>query len=485
MSAKYLTNNKILLFDIILVLLSLFAIIPFIYLARYNVPGASDDLFHGFYFIDKSYFEGITSWYKSGYNGRYANAIFMQIPGRPFLNFGFGKVFPVITFLLFFLSLTYLLRMLTKHLSWRRTLLYVTMAFTFYLAYCPKINQFYWYSGLTVYVLPAIFYFLLLGILIRRFNEKQNIFSLLAVFILLFFIVGSNENWMFISVITIFAFFIISFIKKEKIKRTSWLILIFVIGFSLLMVLAPGTKHRIEAEGKALNNAALFPSLSYAFFHIGEYLKEWFFSSWFIFVVAFIFILPKKNKMPASSVEKLNFPVGSFLFIFIIYLSIFIIFYSLGHFHPLRLRGMLPGFFVSTLLLLYLLYWLTKHPLFDKIKKNIPVTAIYTIVVFGFIMGISQSNNIKNVYDDIISGNAKKQAQQSKWLIDHIKNSPKDSLHIPNIDTKTKTLYSFSIDQKPKGWFHWMSSTYFNKTYLVEDKSQSLEEYMKVYKEEN
>lgn len=75
-------ENKIL--ASIIFLLSLIVIGPFLYLAQYNVPGASDDLFHGFNMTDRSYFNSIYHWYKDGYNGRFANAFFMLIPGRPF-----------------------------------------------------------------------------------------------------------------------------------------------------------------------------------------------------------------------------------------------------------------------------------------------------------------------------------------------------------------------------------------------------------------
>ena len=99
-------NFQIKTLQLLICLVSVVLIAPFLYISQYNVPGASDDFFHGFYLLEEGgYFSGVWEWYSSGYNSRYSNALFMQVPGRPFLSFGFGAVFPVISFSFLFVSI--------------------------------------------------------------------------------------------------------------------------------------------------------------------------------------------------------------------------------------------------------------------------------------------------------------------------------------------------------------------------------------------
>lgn len=461
----------------LIILLCLFAIFPFIYLIQYNIPGASDDMAHGFLFIDKSYFDGIYTWYTKGYNGRFANAFFMQLPGRPFLNTGFGKVFPFFTFTCFFASIFYLLNSINGKINWKNNLFFSLLIFTYFLAFTPSVQQFYWYSGTTVYILPAIFYFVLLSLLIKNFNKKFSAFKLIIATLLLFFIIGSHENWMIIGLITVFFFIANSLLSKEKIIFSSYFILIWAIILASFVLFAPGTTHRMSGEGGVSGNADLWGSLCHSVLYSGSYIKDWFLNIGFVISFIGLIFLPQSKTVKSDTLKEYSnilLLIIAFAFIFI---SFFILLYSLGLHVKLRLRGILPGFFTSSIIIFYLARRLSMNSrissLTDKISKN----ANYIIIITGLVLGISSSPNINNAYTDIFSGNAKEASQQILWLQNFINKSKEKELRIPQLNLKTKTLYLLSIPYPEDGWNSWTINTYFHKKIIL-DTNITFEEFL-------
>ena len=139
----FLSNN---IHIILIVVVSLFVIFPFVFLTQYNVPGASDDLLH--------------VWF---------NAFFMQLSGRFFLESWFGKTFPILLFVGLFFAIFSLFQSHQKQTS--KNMLYSLVLLAFFLAKTPDIHQFFWFSGSTVYVIPAIFYFRFISLQIKHLNK--------------------------------------------------------------------------------------------------------------------------------------------------------------------------------------------------------------------------------------------------------------------------------------------------------------------------
>jgi len=209
------TNQIENLFLFFIAIICLFSLYPFIFLACLNLPEASDDFFHAVFHTKNSYWEGIKEWYTGGYNGRYANAIFMLLPGRPFMNVGFSRTFPIVIIVFLYIGLLLLFDSLNRK-KWKHNIIYSLIVITFFYTFIPDIKLFYWYSGATVYIFSLVMYIFLLDLFIRFFNKKQNIFYIISSVLLLFLIIGSHENWMIISFITIILFVIDNMLKKEK-----------------------------------------------------------------------------------------------------------------------------------------------------------------------------------------------------------------------------------------------------------------------------
>jgi len=467
-------------YSIIIIILCLFVIFPFVFLAQYNIPGASDDLFHGWFKIDKSYFEGIWSWYSDGYNGRFANAFFMLLPDRFFLKPGFGKVFPLFLMSMLFVSIFYLIKAYNRKSNTRKNLFFTTVLFSFYLAITPDIHQFYWYSGATVYVVPAVFYFFYLGLQLKAIQTKLSVWKVILSILLLFFVVGSNENWMVIGLVTSVLFFVNPILLKKRPTIGQILILAFTLIFAFMVVFAPGTSDRISAEGQRIVNANFLASFSLATFNIFDFLTKWFLNWGGLITMLGMLIVFSHESNRNNVLKSFSNKFIIYLLLLLIFAGILIMLYSLGHFVPIRERGVVPTFFLSTLVLVFIVFRLSQH---DKLKSKLNYFTKKTgffILSVGMIFIFSNSSNVKNAYSDIFSENAKEAAEQSVWVQNYIKCNTSSEILIPQLNRKTKTLYTFYIPENQNGWYHWAAVKYFNKKKILIDKTRTLEEFIKI-----
>lgn len=472
----YTQKEKILLF--LIVVLSFFGILPFLLLCQYNVPGASDDLWHAMNMTNRSYFDAIWRWYYlDGYNGRYANAFFMLIPGRIFMKSWFGVVFPISVFISMFLSIWYMMRAVVPKetkLSW----IFAMILLTFMVAAAPHIIQFYWYSGATVYVVPTILFFLLLGMLIRYF-EDLNAIRIVILAILLFFITGSNENWAIVSMLTVFMF-VFNQLLSKKLTTKQWIVCGLTLLFFVMIIFAPGSSRRLAAEPAISTrpNADLTGSLVMSVFHIAEYCNKWFlnFGSILLLFGAFLFNRVYKRNV----LSKVHIVLLGALFLLILFSGILILLFSLGHFEPIRQRGLMPIFMAEIPLAI-----LITVRLGEKIREKttciiqVPTYIQYCILLVGLIFVISSSVNIRNAYSDIISGNAKSDAEENLWMQNYLMTSEDDVISMPQFQHKSKTLYYLPIPTKNPSWDHWLVTTYFHKKEITIDNTISMDEFRK------
>jgi hypothetical protein len=446
---------------------------------RFNLPGVCDDLFHAFNHIDKSYWDGIYYWYINGYNGRFANAFFMLWPGRPFMSEMFTKIFPAVMMFLIYAGIVYLFRSVNPK-KWWDNLLYSLILLSFFYAYVPDIHQFYWYSGATVYIFPLIFYLFLLGIFIRYFNKKQNAFYIIASAVLLIFIIGSHEVWMILTMLTIVLFFLNCILKGEKLKKHSYFLLVLSIVFVLFVLLAPGTGNRIYNEGDYSDNMNFMGAFFISFFHTGKFLISWFFNLGTILMLLGILMISKNKKRNFFPLSRYSNIFLFLLVIFIVYIGVFVLLYSLGHTnHELRLRGLVPSFFVATILLLFIISTLGNRMVVKQISEKLNNNLGYFFLFIGFFFSVTTSANVKNAYWDIYSGNAEKEYKEQVWVRNYIKNSSGDKLYIPQLNRNTKTLFLFEIPNVESSFLHWVTSYYYGKNIIV-NRSMSIDDFIEI-----
>ncbi len=473
----YISNHKETLLLIAILGICLCGIMPFLLLCQYNVPGASDDMFHAINMTNRSYFNAIWHWYfVDGYNGRFANAFFMLVPGRFFMKSWFGVVFPLVVFAALYLSLRYLVRSFSS-VSEKLTWVLPAIFFAFIVSYVPSVKQFYWYSGATVYTVPAVLYFFLLGILIRHFNENLTVKKMCVIGVLLFFIICSNENWAIGTIITVMLFSL-NVLLEKKLSTKQWTLVGLAFLFFVMLVFAPGSMRRLDSESDVCANGNLLASMVLLFTHVGTYFSSWFCNVGAILLFGGCFLLRKYTKQNVLKNLSIQLLVISFFVILI--LGIFILLYSLGHFGPIRERGLIPIFVVEVAFAALILIRVGEN-LWNKLDGKVSISAYtqYCVIAVGLLLSISASSNVKNAYSDIFSGNAQRDAEENLWVQSYLMNSPVDSVSVPQVRNQSKTLYYFYIPGTKPSWEYWIAKTYFNKKDISVNSSMSMSEFRK------
>lgn len=448
------------------------ALLPFILLSQYNVPGASDDLFHAFFMNNRNYFSGIWHWYVDGYNGRFANAFFMQIPGRIFMYPLFGKIFPLVIFTGLYFSLRFLINSIFTEKSFGIKIV-PTILLTYIVLFIPSVEQFYWYSGATVYTIPAVLYIFLIGMLLRHFDTSLTIGKTILIGILEFFIIGSNENWMAVTFLTILLF-TINRLKENNLNKQQWSIILITCVFVLLMLLAPGSSGRLGAESSGDNNGDILASFVTTFFNTKHYILNWYSIS-FVFLALSISLLTVNRPQKVFKNLSNGFLIASF-FVFLM-IGIFIMKFSLGHFVEIRERGLISIFIVDFFLLILIF-----SRFFSIVKiPDVSAHTRYVVLLIGLLFCFSESANFKKASLDILTGTAKQDAEENVWIQDYLMKSQEEEIYMPQFQHKSKTLYFLSLPLDETSWEHWIATTYFHKKKILVDNSLKMDEFRKLH----
>lgn len=462
------SNEKTIL--IATAILGVIILLPFIVISFYNVPGASDDMHHSFFYSQRSYLSGIWDWYFDGYNGRFANSLFMLFPGRPFMNVYFYKIFPIAIIVFLLASSYYFFNALNKNKV--ENLVFSLVLVGFFFLFSPAIVQFYWYSGATVYTIPLIFYFLLLGLFFRYFNFKRNILFYVASPILLFLLIGSHENWGIITFLSVLLFFINSVLKGEKISKSSKILLISSFVLLVAVIFSPGTFHRLAAERSIHEDSSLLSSMYYSFQYSWSAIVKYFLNLPFLFLLFGIFFYKNSKDRVSYFSEKL-LTVKVIVLLLILFSGCLIVLYSFGN--SFRIRGVIPNYFTAILCIMSIVCIIKNFGFAKKIM--FPKSISYSCLLVGLFLGIATSTNLKNVTEDIFTGRAKKESLEVLWLYNYIKTSNDKVVYVPRPNETTKTLYWFKVPTTKKSWTHWVVSTYYGKSVLADD-TQTLEDFI-------
>ncbi|MDR2963302.1 MAG: DUF6056 family protein [Bacteroidales bacterium] len=471
-----LSGEKLLLSAIVIT--SIIILLPFVIISLYNIPGASDDMHHSFFNSNVNYLHGIWNWYSSGYNGRFANALFMLFPGRPFMNIYFAKIFPISIIVFLIASAYYFFNALSSNKI--ENLIFSTILVTFFYLFAPSIVQFYWFSGATVYTIPLIFYLLLLGLYVRYFNTKRNIRFFILSTILLFLVIGSHESWAIITFFTTLAFFLNVFFKGEKITKSSQILLVISLILMLSVILGPGTFYRLQGEKTTYESIGLWASVYYSFQYSWSEVLQAIFNLPILFCVFALFFYKNQKNTPCYFSEKLLSPL-IVLLLFITFFGCFIVIYSFGN-TAFRPRGIMPNYFASIICGLAIVYIL-KYTLFST-QRTFPKSLSYSFLFLGLFLGAAISTNFKNVITDIFTGRAQKESSEIVWLFNYIKNNNDQVVSVPQVNSTTQTLYWFNVPTAANGWHYFVVKGYFKKGVLL-DPTVSIENFIRNHEQQN
>lgn len=237
-------------------IVSTLSLLPFLIFFIFTTP-CTDDIFYHNYAQNKSVWEFLLHHY-STWTGRYFSNFMMAI--NPYTVTSNPEWYPLMMtslFLIFFVSLVFLLKSIIKSLKFpiaREVSLYkaavagglILLALFFHKM--PRVtDSFYWFAGTSSHLLPLSFIFLCIGLYFQRSSQVLcSHFSILLITIFSFFISGSNETlavqWVF--ALCFIVFYQIYFFPKFD-KRLLFPLVFAVLGFAILYF-APGNVVRAK-----------------------------------------------------------------------------------------------------------------------------------------------------------------------------------------------------------------------------------------------
>jgi hypothetical protein len=227
----------------------LLALLPFFLIARYNHPAGYDDYNNALTVLAKGASDSFIYIYE-GWSGRYTQ-IFLLSYFSPMLFESWltgTKFFPIITFLLFILSASYLLKALHKPAGWKLPILLAMVFLVLYLFAIDTVSEiFYWFTGAAAYSYGIIFFMVFIGSLLNYFSavtlfQKSLYLVLSAVF--LGGSIGTNESGLMAILFVLTLIVIGAFWQHSRFRFFLLGILAFALVCALFSVKAPGNAAR-------------------------------------------------------------------------------------------------------------------------------------------------------------------------------------------------------------------------------------------------
>ncbi|MFL2643302.1 MAG: hypothetical protein EVA44_00425 [Flavobacteriales bacterium] len=430
-----------------------FFILPFIIISYYNIPSADD-----FVRINspQGYFYNIVDWYKS-VNGRYFNAI-ISLP-EFWYNKWVYKLVPVLFGAVFYFSLNHLYKTLFhNNFLWKKRL-FVLYALIFFISIFISISQgFFWFSSVSVYLFPISIFIFLFSEIIRIININNVDRKKIALLIIYIFIcVGSNEMMLVIVNFILFLGFILYY-NNKLLYRVFSILFLWSVLCSFAVIFSPGSiKRQLVFE----SGGDLLFSLKNAYVHTLDFFIYDVFYSKLIIALTILIIITKLKYLENSKsikIKPLLFILPTILVPFII---TFVRYYSQGELRldnqAIFVQGRVYNFHI---LLSYLFWFINSYFVLDylikfKVIKNL-LAKIYLIkpIIFMYILySFIYNTNIRNVYDDLISGDVQEYYGELAWRNNYVsKNIDEDYLLVPELSAKPRTIYFDDITNDHNNW---------------------------------
>ncbi len=462
-------RNTSVKYQYILIGILVLSLIPLIILHFYNQPTPED-----FYYSSEArkigLWDSMRVLYKF-YGGRYFTYFVISLNPLYFNSVVGYKIFTLLLMLLFYCVLFLFVSEFTKKsLVLSERILFSLAVYLLYLFTMPSVSQgFYWFVSAVHYqgALMLIMLFMIYYSRIERSGSllKRNV-SIIIACLLTVAIPGTVELSAATMIIIVSVLLLKSAFIDKKINR--WLILISILTvICVFFVLrSPGNYQRsVKYSG---NHDLLFSLKSSFIFLIGT-AAEWKFNSPLLAVtvmlIPFYFKIVSNEQIDFKK-TLINLLYFILILIVILYVNIFIIYWSLGIPPYDRILDyiyfiFLTGWFAAVIQLTSILK--TK----SGIKKLSIPKFIYAAALVILLFFVIRDNNITTAYKDLFSGKASEFNREVNDRYDMILKSGSDSLQIDTVRTVPETFFYQDITKDPKRPFNTGYQNYFNKKYIV------------------
>lgn len=467
---KKITSNSI--FYLVIAGLGLLFLAPFLILTLYNHPSADDfPLTHTA--RDWGTYTSVVGYYKC-WSSRYTSIFLMSINPLVFDSLNGYKLCTPLIFGIIVFSIRFFLNQAiaftSKLQSWIASMVYVLVL----IGTAPSLVEgFYYMGGAFFYQSGNAIMVLIAGsLLLHPPKEKwlplewKSSFWLGVQATLVFLLGGCNEMTMMFGMAMIGMCWLYSIIQTRKI-HAGWTILFFSSAFATWLVLSsPATFFRMQASGGFVRSKT--DALIAATTQVGTSLSEWLTIPAFVFLMWTIFSLPVTKKIPQISkiYARMFSAISVFLFLFCFVPS----FLGEGFLQGRTANGL--QFIFLFLFVLNVVFW--KRTSVENISGEErkfylrPEFSLLVCVVFLFF-----SPNFLLAFDDLKTGEAKEYSDQRDARIIRMQTTQGDSVWIPAVTHKPKSIFYGDIGDYPNPWYDNHFAGLFDKVFVHLDDSSS------------
>jgi len=443
-------------------------IIPFLVLFIYNQPSA-DDWGMAENTVIKGFVDTQIHYYKN-WTGKYFSNAVMSYNPLYFDSIAGYKIVTLMLMIIFGITLYSLLSRLTSNSISKKEKLIFTLSFMFmYLYAMPSLSQsFYWLTAAVVYQVGIIL-IMLFAIIYSKISDPKEATSKSGLTILaalvLASIAGCSEMSMVSGVLMIGVIVLYEIVTKRKLSGRNILFAVVCGVGSFILITAPGNKVRGSLYP---DSHKLIPSLMTTASTFIDYSVTWIVFSPLLFIT--ILLIPIFAKYISANKDKLNGLAFNPLFVSITSIVIlFVLFFtpvwSLGRSPFNRTVNIiyfmfLAGWFFNIFVLC--LFTVKRRENFKLIPAKFP-GYVYVLALIIICLFLLKKNNVKNVYADLLLGNASKYNNELNARYEMIYNISEDSLVVRVVEIQPRTIFFTDITSDPALEFNRMYAHYFNK----------------------
>lgn len=404
------------------------------------------------------YFEAQYHWYTT-WTGRYFSTAVLSLVPVMLRNFFLYHLVSLFIFLATGHSLYYLVRSLMPGMNRARAILMATAGVLSYLLFLPDINEaFYWFPGSATYQVPAFLGTYLLGLVVRHQKKPMEGHPrrrVVAMCILAFMIVGSNEVAMASTVVAVSSYYIFSVFRHKRIFNDSLPVLVTTAVGSALLVFAPGNTVRAEGELSERDVDHVWEALSMALSETLHVVGHWL---WLPGAVLIILIALGFRSHVDKRLRWGVLVAVVLLQLVMVFAVVFPTFYLTKS--PPPLRTLNTAHWILVLGAVYIGWFLS--PVASKITARAKLDPFY-LGVLGFLIvlyAINGYNGLDKAYADVVSGSAAEHKRQYLERGELLDSCSAEVCIVPAYTVFPHTTFHSDLDEDSGEWWNYMYGIY-------------------------
>ena len=453
----------------ILLLSGLYALLPFVFLARYDHPSA-DDYGYALQLPTHGLWHMVTDYYFN-WTGRYSIAFIYWFSPVNYHSLAQYRIFPVLMIFLFTVAAILMLKSLVgQYLSFPQVIGLTCLLVFLYFSKAPSISEaFYWYSGASVYQLANILGMLLVAVLVRRNGrQKTAVWQIPLCALLCIIIIGCNEVSLIITVLFTLYHTKTRYSENSQFDPGLVFLCIVCLVFALVEALAPGNFVRLHSGHSRSVAWTIAGSLSITAVYVTQWAGPLLAVS-VIYIPFFGIPLAQKMKSGQTTADPVKDLVWFFLGTFCL-LQVFVIWMAGG--------SGLGRIFDVIYLFFIVCYFCILQLLLNKNLERIAGVTNYAAApgLLGLALFLASlfdiNNNISTAYLDIVSGKARQYDRELANRLKTAKECRSDTCYVPALTAIPSTIYF--TDLRPLAdarglWINLYYSQYYHVKFVVTD----------------